>query len=551
MSDAQRGSWIPESINPQQYQSVLQVLSSACREHADKPAFNSLGQTLSFEELDHYSDAFACYLQRETDLQPGDRIAIQLPNTLQYPVVLFAALKVGLVVVNTNPLYTPRELEHQFNDAGVKALVVYQGVAHSVEKIVANTSLKWIFTTQLADLHSFAKRHVINTLVKRVKKMVPAYQLPSELSFRRCLMRYLGQKPELVECQPSSLAVLQYTGGTTGVAKGVMLSHANLVSNMLQAKQVIGLAQPGWSEVLIAPLPLYHIYAFTVSLVMLEAGGQSVLIANPRDIPAFVKELKKWRFSSFLGLNTLFVALCRAEHFDKLDFSNLKVTISGGMALTQHSAEVWHGATGCRIMEGYGLTEASPVVAANLPTDTMLGTIGYALPETQLHILSEEGEPLADGEAGELCLHGPQVMQGYWQRQEETDKVFTAQGFLRTGDVALRDEHGRYRIVDRAKDLIIVSGFNVYPTEVEDVISSHPEVIECAAIGIDNGDSGERIMLFVVREGDSLEAQALIAWCREQLTSYKVPREVAFVDELPKSNVGKVLRRVLRDEYNG
>ena len=546
--DHPRGTWIPDELNPHGYQTILDVVARHCRVYADKPAFTSFGRTLSYGELDQLADAFAVYLQKETDLKPGDRLAIQLPNLIQYPVVLFGALRAGLVVVNTNPLYTPRELEHQFKDSGAKALVIHASMAHNAERIIDKTDVKHIFVTQVGDLHGFLKRTLLNTAIKYIKKMEPDYNLPMEKSLRQALMAYMGEKPTPVSVHIEDTAVLQYTGGTTGVSKGAVLTHGNLVSNMLQGSELISRAEAGWAETAISPLPLYHIYAFTLSLIVMEEGGHSVLIANPRDIAGFIKELKRWNMSGFMGLNTLFVALCNQESFRELDFSNMKITISGGMALTHAAANQWKEVTGCEIMEGYGLTETSPAVAINPPGEVSIGTIGWPLKATDVRIIDTTGGEAPIGTPGELCVKGPQVMKGYWQRERETNACFTDDGYLITGDVAVQEEDGRLRIVDRAKDLIIVSGFNVYPNEIEDVVTSHPGVMECAAIGIKDERSGEVPKLFVVRKDAELTEKEIIKWCKEHLTNYKVPKTVTFVEDLPKSNVGKVLRRMLKDD---
>jgi len=547
MSQQERGTWIPEDLNTNNYTSVLDVFEKSCKLHKDKMAFSSFGHSISFAELEKLANAFACYLQNSTNLQSGDRIAIQLPNILQFPVTLLGALKAGLIVVNTNPLYTPRELEHQFNDAQVKALVVYEGVATNVEKILDKTAIEYVLTTNLVDLHKLLPRLLINNVVKYVKKMIPAYSLPKAIPLRSAIMQNYGKRPQIVPKQADDIAVLQYTGGTTGVSKGVMLTHANIVSNMLQASEVISKAPSHWQDIVIAPLPLYHIYAFTISLIVMESGGQSVLIANPRDIPAFIKELAKWKSTSFLGLNTLFVALSNQQAFRDLDFSQFCLTISGGMALTHDCAELWHKTTGCEIMEGYGLTETSPIVSVNPVKDIDVGTIGFAVKETSVRIIDDNGEDVKTGEPGELCVQGPQVMKGYWNHEQATTESFTEDGFFKTGDIAVMDDTQRLSIVDRAKDLIIVSGFNVYPNEVEDIASSHPKVLECAAIGVKHDVSGELVKLFVVASDESLTADELRDYCKENLANYKVPKEVEFVEELPKSNVGKVLRRMLRE----
>ena len=546
--DNARGTWIPEELNPEGYKTVLDVVASVCQRYAERPAFTSFGRTLSYDELNLLADAFAVYIQQETDLKPGDRLAIQLPNLIQYPIVLFGALRAGLVVVNTNPLYTPRELEHQFNDSGAKALVIHASMAHNAEKIIDKTQIKHIFVTQVGDLHGFIKRTLLNTAIKYIKKMEPDYNLPMEISLRQALLSRVGEQPQPVAVKTEDIAVLQYTGGTTGVSKGAVLTHGNLVSNMLQGRDLICQADSHWPDTSIAPLPLYHIYAFTLSQIVMEAGGHSVLIANPRDIPGFVKEMKRWDITSFMGLNTLFVALCNNEDFKTLDFSRLIVTVSGGMALTHAAADQWKSVTGCNIIEGYGLTETSPAVAINPPGNVKIGTIGWPLKATEVLIIDTAGAAAPTGVAGELCVKGPQVMQGYWQRERETRSCFTDDGYLITGDVAVREEDGRLRIVDRAKDMIIVSGFNVYPNEIEDVVTSHPGVIECAAIGVKDERSGEVPKLFVVPKDPGLTEKEVIKWCKEHLTNYKVPKSVIFVDDLPKSNVGKVLRRMLKDD---
>ncbi|SFX05688.1 AMP-binding protein [Marinospirillum alkaliphilum] len=531
------------------FESILQVFDESCQRFADCPAFTCMGKTITYGKLEEKSRHFAAYLQNHTDLKPGDRIAIQLPNTLMFPIAVFGALRAGLVVVNTNPLYSEREMEHQFNDSGARAIVVLANMAHNVEKVLTHTHLKHVIVTELGDMHPFVKRHLINKVVKHVKKMVPAYHLPHAVSFRKAL--HLGRKGHWVPNKPTldDLAVLQYTGGTTGVAKGAMLTHRNLVANMLQARAVIKQALSEGGETVVAPLPMYHIYTFTVNcMVMMELGNHSLLITNPRDLPAFVKELQKNEFTGFVGLNTLFVALCNRDDFKALDFSKLKLTISGGMSLTTSAAERWKEVTGCAIAEGYGLTETSPVATFNPPNAIQLGSIGKAVPSTELKVIDEEGNSLPIGEAGELCIRGPQVMKGYWQRPEETAKCLSADGWFRTGDVAVIQEDGYARIVDRKKDMINVSGFNVYPNEVEDVIASHPDVLEVAAVGVPDEKSGEAVKVFVVSRNPDMDVKEIRDWCKERLTGYKVPRLVEFRDELPKTNVGKVLRRQLRDE---
>ncbi len=538
--------WVPEDLNPDGFENLNDMLTHCCQQYGSKPAFTSLGRTISYAELDSYSAAFAAYLQTETNLMPGDRIAIQLPNLVQYPIAAFGALRAGLVVVNTNPLYSPTEMAHQFKDSGAKALLIYQCMAHNAEKVLADTEIETVLLTELGDMHSPIKRNLINFVVKYVKKMQPPFSLPEAESFRDLLKRYAGRRPEPLAVSSAETAVLQYTGGTTGVSKGAELSHANLLSNTFQGVSCLQAAGDSWVTTVISPLPLYHIYAFTMAQGVMCRGGHSILIPNPRDIPGFVKEMKKWQASTFLGLNTLFVALCRDPGFKEVDFSQLKATISGGMALTQAAAEHWEQATGCKPLEGYGLTETSPLVTINPPLDNRLGTIGLPVPHTEVRIIDAGGHEVEPGEPGELCVWGPQVMVGYWLREQDTRDSFTEDGYFLTGDIATMGPDGYFRIVDRAKDLIIVSGFNVYPNEIEDVASQHPDIIECAAIGVPDEVSGETVKLFVVKSGDDLSEETVRTWCREHLTGYKVPQQVTFVDELPKTNVGKVLRRALR-----
>lgn len=538
---------IPADLNHYGFKTVPDVLAYTVKEFGPKPAYTSFGRTLDYNELDRLSAAFAVYLQQETDLQPGDRVAIQLPNLIQYPIVLFGILRAGLVVVNTNPLYTPKEMEHQFVDSGAKALIIHKSMAHNAEKIIHNTQIEHLFVTQVGDLHDFMKRNLLNAAVKYLKKMEPDYNLPNAIPLRKALLQYDGQKPQPVQVESGDVAVLQYTGGTTGVSKGAILTHANLISNMLQAEERLTVPGVDWTETVISPLPLYHIYAFTVAQVVSLLGGHSVLIPNPRDIPGFIKELGKWKMSTFVGLNTLFVALCNNAKFTEVDFSNLKFTASGGMALNPSTAVLWEEKTGCEIIEGYGLTETSPAVCFNPPKDSRMGTIGLPMLHTEVRIIGTDGQDVPMGEAGELCVKGPQVMKGYWQREQATKSSFTDDGFFITGDIATVDEDNYFRIVDRAKDMIIVSGFNVYPNEVEDVITEHPDVVECAAIGVPDEKAGEAVKVFVVSSNPELSREAIRDWCKDKLTRYKVPKQVEFADELPKSNVGKVLRRMLKE----
>ncbi|MGM0434164.1 MAG: AMP-binding protein [Pseudomonadota bacterium] len=539
---------LSREVDTHQYSTMLDVFEKSVARFADRPAFSGVGVTLTYRDLDHYSRAFAAWLQNETDLQQGDRIAIQMPNIPQYPIAIFGAMRAGLVVVNTNPLYTTREMEHQFNDSGARALIVLANMASNVEKVLPNTGLDHVIVTELADLHKPLKRKLMNTVVKHVKKMVPAYSLPRAHSFPKVLKNGAGLTYRPVSIQREDIAVLQYTGGTTGVAKGAMLTHSNLVSNLLQVKPMVEKQMDEGREVVVAPLPLYHIYSFTMNCgVMLESGSHSILIPNPRDIPGFVKELKKWQFTVFMGLNTLFVALANNEDFRNLDFSKLKITVAGGMALTKPTADQWQQVTGCEITEGYGLTETSPVVSLNPLGSAQIGTIGIPIPGTLVKSVDDEGNDLPVGEAGELCVKGPQVMKGYWQRPEETSKSIDEEGWFKTGDMAVIQDDGFVKIVDRKKDMILVSGFNVYPNEIEDVVMGNPKVLECAAVGIQDDKSGEAVKIFVVAKEQDLTKDEITKYCRENLTAYKVPKHIEFRDELPKSNVGKILRKELRD----
>ena len=542
---------VPREVDLNKYKSMVDVFEQSVKKFADRPAFSAVGATLTYRDLDTQSRNFAAWLQNKTDLKPGDRIAVQMPNVSQYSVVVFGAMRAGLIVVNTNPLYTTREMEHQFNDSGAKALVVLANTAENAEKVLPHTGIEHVIVTEIADMHSPIKRTLMNAVVKHVKKMVPPFNLPQAHKLPAVLSAGAREKFTPVECKQDDIAVLQYTGGTTGVAKGAMLTHGNLVANLLQTRPMMEDMVVEGQEVVIAPLPLYHIYSFTLNCgIMLEAGAHNVLIPNPRDIPGFVKELKNHKFTAFLGLNTLFVALCNNEDFQDLDFSSLKLTSSGGMALTSDTAKMWERVTGCEICEGFGMTETSPVVTFNPHSAIQIGTIGLPIPSTVVKTLDEEGNETPLGEPGELCVKGPQVMRGYWQRPEDTQKSFTDDGYLRTGDIALIQEDGYIRIVDRKKDMIIVSGFNVFPNEIEDVVSSHPKVVECAAVGVPDAKSGEAVKVYLVPTAEGVTENELKEFCRERLTAYKVPKKFEFRDELPKTNVGKILRRELRDEAN-
>ena len=541
---------VPVEINPDQFPNIQAVIHESCRRFADKPAFTCLGKTITWGELHELSGAFAAYLQEHTDLKPGDRIAVQMPNILQYPVVVFGAIRAGLVIVNTNPLYTIREMEHQFNDSGAKALVCLANMAHLAEAVVPKTGVKHVIVTEVGDMLPLFKRLMVNYVVKNVKKMVPAYNLPQAVKFTRALSLGRGRLVKETTPHSSEVAVLQYTGGTTGVAKGAMLTHRNLIANMLQARALMGANLHEASETLIAPLPLYHIYAFTMHcMAMMLIGNHNLLISNPRDLPAMIKDISKWKFSGFVGLNTLFVALCNNEEFRKLDFSALKLTLSGGMALQQATAERWKQVTGCDICEGFGMTETSPAASVNPISNIKLGTIGIPVPSTLFKVIDDDGKELPLGERGELCVKGPQVMKGYWKRQEATDEILDSEGWLKTGDIGIIQEDGFIRIVDRKKDMILVSGFNVYPNELEDALATLPGVMLCAAIGIPDEKSGEAVKMFVVvKPGETLTKEQVLEHMRANVTGYKVPRSIEFRDTLPATNVGKILRRELRDE---
>ena len=538
---------LAREINAEVYPTIMHLFKDACRKYANKPAFSNMGRTLTFAELDKYSAAVATWFQQNTDLQPGDRVAVQMPNVLQYPVVVFGILRAGLVVVNTNPLYTAREMQHQFKDAGCKALVALANFGHMVEEVLPQTGIRYLIMTEVGDMMPPLKRLIVNNVVKYVKKMVPDYDLPTAIPFTR-LIRANPHKLKEYTAKPDDIACLQYTGGTTGVSKGAMLTHRSITSNMMQTHAFLSTAlQPG-REVMICPLPLYHIFAFGVSCIGMVLGMHTVLITNPRDIPSFVKELQSWDFTAMMGLNTLFVALMNNPEFRKLNFSKLKVTIAGGMAMQTAVANDWEKLTGSKVCEGYGMTESSPVITINPPTAIQIGTIGVPVPNTEVRIVNDDGEDMPLGEAGELWARGPQVMKGYWQRPEATAETVTADGWLKTGDVALVQPDGYIRIVDRKKDMILVSGFNVYPNEIEDVAVQHAGVLECACVGVPDSKSGESVRLFVVKKEASLNEEELMIHLKNNLTGYKVPRSIVFKTDLPKTPVGKILRRELRDK---
>jgi long-chain acyl-CoA synthetase len=539
---------VPAEIDPDAYPSIVAVLEDAIARFRDRPAFSSFGKVITYAELDRLSAQFAAYLRGELGLARGDRVAIMMPNCLQYPVSTFGILRAGLTVVNVNPLYTARELKHQLDDSGASAIVVVDNFGHTVEEVFAASPLKHVVTTGLGDMVGGAKGAIMNFVVKHIKKMVPRYSLPGAVRFRDALAAGTRHPAPGERIDSGDIAFLQYTGGTTGVAKGAMLTHRNLVANMEQAAAWVGgNLRPG-EEVIITALPLYHIFSLTANgLVFTKFGGLNHLITNPRDRPGFVKELKKTRFTAITGVNTLFNGLLHAEGFDQVDFSSLRLTLGGGMAVQRAVAERWKQVTGCTLVEAYGLTETSPAACIN-PMDLpeYNGSIGLPIPSTDACLKDEDGRKVATGEVGELCLKGPQVMKGYWNRPDETAATIDAEGWLHTGDMARMDERGFFYIVDRKKDMILVSGFNVYPNEVEDVLAGMPGVLEVAVVGAPDEHSGEVVKAVIVRKDPSLTAEDVKAYAREYLTGYKRPHIVEFRTELPKSNVGKILRRELR-----
>jgi len=540
---------VPAEISADRYTSLIDLFEQAVKRYAEQPAFINMGQAMTYQQLEERSRAFAAYLQQGLGLKKGDRVALMMPNLLQYPIALFGILRAGMVVVNVNPLYTPRELEHQLNDSGASTIVIVSNFAHTLEKVVARTQVKHVILTRLGDQLAPVKATLVNFVVKYIKRLVPKYHLPDAISFRNALqqgyqMHYV--RPEMIN---DDLAFLQYTGGTTGVAKGAMLTHRNMQANLEQTKATYGSLLKDGRETVVTALPLYHIFALTVNcLLFIELGGANLLITNPRDIPGLVKELAKVRFTAITGVNTLFNALLNNEDFHKLDFSSLSLSAGGGMPVQKAVAERWEKLTGHYLLEGYGLTECSPLVSVN-PYDIRYhsGSIGLPVPSTDIRVVDDEGNMVAEGEPGELCIKGPQVMLGYWQRPDATLEVLK-NGWLHSGDIVTVDHEGFIRIVDRKKDMILVSGFNVYPNEIEDVLMLHPKVREAAAIGVPNEAAGETVKICVVKKDPSLTKEELIAHCKKHLTGYKIPKLVEFRDELPKTNVGKILRRELRDE---
>ena len=541
-------SGIPANINPDEYTTLVDMFNDTFKKYKSRTAFSCMGKELSFAQMDKKSRNFGAYLHSR-GLQPGDRIALMMPNLLQYPIALFGALRAGLIVVNTNPLYTPREMRHQFTDSDVKAVVIAENFAANLQKILGDTNIQTVITTSIGEMLGFPKKLIVNFVVRKVKKMVPPYSIPNTVSFSDALKQ--GKRFSLQEYKGEADDVIlhQYTGGTTGVAKGAMLTNRNLVANMLQIRAWMMPFLKEGEEVALNPLPLYHIFAFSVNcLALMSFGTTNVLVTNARDLDSVIKAMKDYPISLMTGVNTLFNALVNHKDFSSVDFSHLKVTVGGGMAVQRSVAEAWQKATGCPLSEGYGMTESSPVVSVNPLDDTgRIGTIGLPVPSTDVRVADRQGNILAYNQPGELQVKGPQVMKGYYNRPEDTKKT-VVDGWLCTGDVATIDEEGFMRIVDRKKDMILVSGFNVYPNEVEEVAAAHPKVLECAAVGVADEKSGETVKLFVVPRDKSLKKEELIEYCRGELTGYKVPKQIVFRKELPKTNVGKILRRELRED---
>jgi long-chain acyl-CoA synthetase len=542
---------VPHDIDLDQCNSVVDIFEKAFTEYRDKDAFTVQGlpKMLKFGELDELSGHFASYLQNELGFKKGDRVALMMPNILQYPIALFGILRAGMTVVNVNPLYTARELEHQLKDSGARAILILANFAKTLEEVLDKTPVEHVLVTEVADMVGFPRNLLINFVVKNVKKMVPAWNIPSAVPFKTALRKGKSKPHQKVEVGPEDLAFLQYTGGTTGVSKGAMLTHRNISANVAQSRAWIGTDLEYGKEIIITPLPMYHIFSLTANcLVFCSIGALNVLIPNPRDLGGFIGELKKWKFTAFTGVNTLFNGLVNHPDFTNVDFSSLKVTLGGGMAVQRPVAEKWQSLTKTPLIEAYGLTETSPACCINpMSLRGYNGFIGLPISSTIVTIRDEEGKELAQGERGELCVKGPQVMKGYWNRPEETAKTFFDDGWLRTGDVAVMNEEGYFEIVDRMKDMILVSGFNVYPNEIEDVIATHPKVLEVAAVGVPDPKSTEAVKVFVVKKDPSLTEQEVKDFCKDNLTGYKRPKFVEFRDDLPKTNVGKILRRKLRD----
>ncbi|HEV7489733.1 MAG TPA: AMP-binding protein [Rhodanobacteraceae bacterium] len=540
---------IPAEIDPSRYRSVAALLDECCERFRHRPAFVNMGKTITYDDLDRLSASLASFLLNDLKLVKGDRVAIMLPNVLQYPIAIMAVLRAGLTLVNTNPLYTARELKHQLEDSGAAAIIVLDNFAHTLAAVLGETKCRHVICTGLGDMLGFPKSVITNFVVRYIKKLVPPYSIAGAVQFNDAMRRGARAKAPKPDITGDDIAFLQYTGGTTGVAKGAMLTHRNMVANMLQSLAWIGPNMREGEEIVVTALPLYHIFALTANfLVFARVGGYNHLITNPRDMPAFVKAISTIRFTALTGVNTLFAGLLNTPGFDKVDFSRLHLTLGGGMAVQRAVADRWKKATGCTLAEAYGLTETCPAVCINpLDIPEYNGSIGLPIPSTEVSIQNDDGQALPIGEVGELCVRGPQVMKGYWHRPDETVKVLAADGWLRTGDIARIDEQGFVFIVDRKKDMILVSGFNVYPNEIEDVVAQQPGVLEVAAVGVPDEKSGEAVKIVIVRKDPSLTADDIRAHCRANLTGYKQPKYIEFRDSLPKTNVGKILRRELRE----
>jgi long-chain acyl-CoA synthetase len=541
---------VPTDIDPGEYASLKDMFEEASAAYRNLPAYTNMGATLTYAQLDELSRAFAAWLQKKSGLAPGDRIALMMPNVLQYPIALYGALRAGMVVVNTNPLYTARELEHQIKDSGAKAIVVLENFAHVLQQVLPHTSLKKVLVTRVGDLLGFPRGMVVNFVLRRVRKQIPDWNMPGTLTFKSALAAGLGLKLEPVALGPEDIAFLQYTGGTTGVAKAAILTHRNMVANVLQASAWIrpALQQPRANRIVITALPLYHIFSLTANcLLFLRLGAHNILITNPRDFPGFVAELKRYQFFFISGVNTLFNALLNTPGFESVDFSRLRISLGGGMAVQAVVAARWKKVTGSILTQAWGLTETAPAACINPVGLDFNGSIGLPIPSTDISIRDDSGREMPTNEVGEICVFGPQLMRGYWNRPDETEKVMFGD-WLRTGDLGRMDAAGFVYIEDRKKDMILVSGFNVYPNEIESVVAEHPGVLEVAAVAQPDESSGEAVALFVVKKDPNLTAEDLIKHCRANLTGYKVPKHVYFRAELPKTNVGKILRRALRDE---
>ncbi len=540
---------VPTDIDPDAYPSLKAMFEEACAAYGNRPAYTNMGATLTYAQLDALSRAFAAWLQRKSGLEAGDRVALMMPNLLQYPIALFGVLRAGMVVVNTNPLYTARELEHQLKDSGAKAIVIVENFAHVLQQVLPSTGLKKVLVTRIGDLLGWPRGMIVNFVLRHIRKQIPPWSMPGAMTFKSALSAGLGLKLEPVALGGEDIAFLQYTGGTTGVAKAAMLTHRNMVANVLQSSAWIRPAlQTREHRIVITALPLYHIFSLTANcLLFLRLGAQNILITNPRDFPGFVAELKKYKFFSISGVNTLFNALLHTPGFESVDFSALRISLGGGMAVQAVVAARWKKVTGNVLTQAWGLTETSPAACINPLGLDFNGSIGLPISSTDISIRDDDGKEMPTNEAGEICVFGPQLMRGYWNRPDETEKVMFGD-WLRTGDIGRMDARGFVFIEDRKKDMILVSGFNVYPNEVESVVAEHPGVLEVAAVAQPDENSGEAVAIFVVKKDPNLTAEALIAHSHANLTGYKVPKHVYFRTELPKSNVGKVLRRALRDE---